>query len=235
MNTDGLKIYTLPLVIDWKPLDHKTMLDIGLSIFRAGAAEDFAAVSAESGEPLITSMVPGKELTEIDPSMVLIKAPLSAYELWQFQRKKRDVRQDFFERWNATVSETGTGRPVDAILAPVAPFTAVPHGKNWRVWYPLETSIGTLIDYHSYLGYTMVWNFLDCPALAMPVSRVNPLIDVKRSAHEFLNASDRSVYELYEPKTFKDAPIGFQIVGRKHEDEAVIAMAEIVDEALKAL
>lgn len=109
-----------------------------------------------------------------------------------------------------------------------------------------------LIGYHSYLGYTMVWNFLDCPALAMPVSRVNPLLDVKRPAHEFLNDSDRSVYELCmfffpficsrpinvfhidEPETFEDAPIGFQIVGRKHEDEAVIAMAEIVDAALKA-
>ncbi|KAG6896138.1 hypothetical protein C0993_008733 [Termitomyces sp. T159_Od127] len=37
-----------------------------------------------------------------------------------------------------------------------------------------------------------------------------------------------------EPETFKDAPIGFQVVGRTHEDEAVIAMAEIVDAALKA-
>ncbi|KAG5352034.1 hypothetical protein C0989_004129 [Termitomyces sp. Mn162] len=117
-------------VIDWKPLDHKSMLDIGLSIFRAGAAEDFAAVSAESGEPLITSMVPGKEITEIDPSMALIEAPLSAYELWQFQKKKRDLRQRHLEYWFATANQTGTGRPVDAIIAPVAPFTAVPHGKN---------------------------------------------------------------------------------------------------------
>lgn len=93
--------------------------------------EDFGAVNSESGEPLITSMVPGKELTDTDPSMVFTKAPLSAYELWQFQKKKRDMRQDFLERWIATVSETGTGRPVDAIIAPVAPFTAVPHGKNW--------------------------------------------------------------------------------------------------------
>ncbi|KAG5727460.1 Acetamidase [Termitomyces sp. T112] len=203
-------------VIDWKPLDHKSMLDIGLSIFRAGAAEDFAAVSAESGEPLITSMVPGKEITEIDPSMALIEAPLSAYELWQFQKKKRDLRQRHLEYWFATANQTGTGRPVDAIIAPVAPFTAVPHGKN------------------SYLGYTMVWNFLDCPALAIPVSRVDPAVDVKRPAHKFLSDLDKSIYELYEPEAFKNAPIGFQVVARTHEDEAVIAMAEIIDAALQA-
>ncbi|KAG6868648.1 hypothetical protein C0993_012692, partial [Termitomyces sp. T159_Od127] len=196
---------------NWSPPLSKAML----AIFRAGAAEDFAAVSAESGEPLITSMVPEKELRDIDPSMVLTEASISAYELWQFQKMKLDVRRDFLERWIETVSDTGTGRPIDAIIAPVAPFTAVPHGKN------------------CYLGYTMVWNFLDCPALTMPVSKVDPALDVNRPAQKFFNESDRSVYELYEPEEFKDAPIGFQIVGRKHEDEAVIAMAEIVDAALK--
>ncbi|KAG5352033.1 hypothetical protein C0989_004128 [Termitomyces sp. Mn162] len=70
----------------------------------------------------------------------------------------------------------------------------------------------------------MVWNFLDCPALAIPVSRVDPAVDVKRPAHKFLN----------EPEAFKNAPIGFQVVARTHEDEAVIAMAEIIDAALQA-
>ncbi|KAG6873891.1 hypothetical protein C0995_009670 [Termitomyces sp. Mi166 len=207
----------LPPVIDWKPPDHKTMLDVGLSIFSAGAAEDFAAVSAESGEPLVTSMVPGKEITDIDPFMLLTKASLSAYELWQCQKKKIDLRQDYLAYWISTVSETATGRPVDAIIAPVAPFTAVPHGKN------------------SYLGYTMVWNFLDWPAVVIPASRVDPALDIKKPAHEFLSDLDKMIYELYEPEIFEDAPIGFQIVGMTQEDEAVIAMAEIVDVALKAL
>ncbi|KAG6880002.1 hypothetical protein C0992_008209 [Termitomyces sp. T32_za158] len=202
-------------VIEWKPLDHKTTVDIGLSIFSAGAEEDFAAVSAESGEPLIKSMVPEKEL-ESDPTALLTKAPLSAYQLWQLHKKKQELRQSYLEHWLATANETGTGRPVDAIIAPVAPFTAVPHGK------------------YSYVRYTMVWNVLDYPALVIPVSRVDPALDVKKPAHEFLSDSDKSIYELYEPETFKDAPIGLQVVGRTHEDEAVIAMAEIVDTALKA-
>ncbi|KAG5727449.1 Acetamidase [Termitomyces sp. T112] len=203
-------------VIDWEPLDHKTMLDIGFSIFSAGAAEDFAAVSADVGEPLITSMVPGKETIDIDPFLVVNKAPLSAYELWQIQKKKLNLRQRYLEYWLATASKTGTGRPIDAIIAPVTPFTAVPHGKSPNI------------------AYTMVWNVLDYPALVIPVSRVDPTVDVKKPAHEFLSDSDKSVYELYDLETFKDAPIGFQVVGRTQEDEAVIAIAEIVDAALKA-
>jgi Asp-tRNA(Asn)/Glu-tRNA(Gln) amidotransferase A subunit family amidase len=36
------------------------------------------------------------------------------------------------------------------------------------------------------------------------------------------------------PETFKNAPVGLQLVGRSQEEEAVIAMTEIVDAALKA-
>jgi len=37
-----------------------------------------------------------------------------------------------------------------------------------------------------------------------------------------------------DPETFKDAPICIQVIGKTLEDEAVIAMGEIVDLALKA-
>jgi amidase len=37
-----------------------------------------------------------------------------------------------------------------------------------------------------------------------------------------------------DPKRFENAPIGLQVVGRTLEEEAVIAMTEIVAGALKA-
>ena len=36
-----------------------------------------------------------------------------------------------------------------------------------------------------------------------------------------------------DPETFKDAPICIQVVGKTLEEEAVIAIGEIVDSALK--
>ncbi|KAG6906122.1 hypothetical protein DXG01_015796 [Tephrocybe rancida] len=205
-------------VIDWKPLEHQALVDVAFSIFGGGATKDFEAVSAESGEPRITSMVPGQETTT-HTELVKVKqghSP-SAYDMWQFHKRKRDLRQAYLEHWLATASDTGTGRPVDAIVAPVAPFTAVPHGK------------------HATVAYTTVWNVLDYPALVIPVSKVDQALDVKKPAHEFLNELDESNYEFYEPEVFKDAPIAFQVVGRTHEEEAVLAMGEIVDRALKAI
>ena len=38
---------------------------------------------------------------------------------------------------------------------------------------------------------------------------------------------------LDEPDVFKDAPISIQLIGRTLEEEAVIRMGEIVDNALK--
>jgi len=36
------------------------------------------------------------------------------------------------------------------------------------------------------------------------------------------------------PEAFENSPVGLQVIGRTHEDEAVIAMAEILDVALSA-
>jgi amidase len=38
--------------------------------------------------------------------------------------EKRQFQKQYMEYWNSTSSLTGTGRPVDAIIAPVAPFAA---------------------------------------------------------------------------------------------------------------
>ncbi|KAG6888254.1 hypothetical protein C0995_009455 [Termitomyces sp. Mi166 len=80
-------------------------------------AEGFALVKAAPGELLIKSMVPGKELMGDDSFMSTDQAaPALGY----------------LEHWLATANKTGTGRPVDAIKAPVAPFMAVLHSQNSR-------------------------------------------------------------------------------------------------------
>ena len=53
---------------------------------------------------------------------------IPSLELWDFHKQKRHLRKAYLDHWQATVGETGTGRPVDAIIAPVAPFAAPPHG-----------------------------------------------------------------------------------------------------------
>ncbi|KAF7347634.1 Amidase domain-containing protein [Mycena venus] len=184
------------------------------AIWNAAAAEDFMAAAAPTGEPVIASMGILQEDDELlfRPS----GAAISAFELWQVHKKKRDLRQEYLKHWEDTISQTGTGRPVDAIIGPMASYTAPPHGLN-------KTA-----------QYTMWCNLLDYPAMIIPVSKVDQALDAKQMREEFYTAEDQENYELYNPATYENAPISIQVVGRTMEEEAVIAMSEIVDEALRA-
>jgi len=52
----------------------------------------------------------------------------NAYELWRLHDEKRELRKSYLDHWQSTISRTGTGRPVDAIISPAVAHTAVPHG-----------------------------------------------------------------------------------------------------------
>jgi len=200
-------------VVTWHPLEHEKLVELTWAIFNAGSSEDFMITASKTGEPIISSMLPEGN----DPTIPFRPRVCgsTAYQLWQFQRARRDLRTRYLEHWNDTASSTGTGRPVDAIICPATPFVAPPHG------------------HFSYGHYTTVWNALDYTASVFPVTTVDPVLDVKQSRENFIGADDRKVYEMYDPEVFKDAPVSLQLVGRTLEEEAVIAMTEIVDAALK--
>ena len=42
----------------------------------------------------------------------------------------------------------------------------------------------------------MVWNVLDYPACVFPVTKVDPVLDRPKPAHEFLSEADQKTYEL---------------------------------------
>lgn len=43
------------------------------------------------------------------------------------------LRKSHLDYWESTKAVTGTGRPVDAIIAPAVAYTACPHGCNLYV------------------------------------------------------------------------------------------------------
>ena len=177
--------------------------------------------------------------------------PMSAFELWQIQKKRTDMRKLHLDMWEATTSLTGTGRPVDAILSPVAASVAPPHGMNRYGCVIEKIVIQNLTSYRD-ADYTMVWKGLDYPACVFPVSKFDPLLDKKVERSTFLSEKDEFTYKtcgcyatlqqtmtyffdsLDDPTLLTDAPVSLQLVGRTLEDEAVIGMTEIVDAALKA-
>ena len=118
-------------VVDWKPHRHIDLCTVTRHIWRSGSREDCLNVARLTNEPIIDTMSPDV-IDPINPEHppFLPPASISAYELWQLHKEKRELREEYLTHWEATATVTGTNRPVDAIIAPVAPFAAPPHGKN---------------------------------------------------------------------------------------------------------
>jgi hypothetical protein len=102
----------------------------------AGSYEDYTSVTSLSGEPLLAEMLPEKE-----DEVMAHKPGISAYELWQVHRQKKQLQQEWLDHWNDTVKSTGTGRPIDALICPVGPIPATPHGRDPYVFMSLVPTL----------------------------------------------------------------------------------------------
>ncbi|KAI0639369.1 general amidase [Trametes polyzona] len=202
-------------VIEWKSLRHSEYIAVARSIWLADGSEDYNSCLT-TGEPLINSMDPKADPNDV-PAFRIPRQPLTAYQIWQLNKERRSLRKAYLDRWEATVSETGTGRPIDALIAPVAPYAAVPHGKT-------RSSI-----------YTVIWNSLDYPGLVIPVTKVDPVVDVLVPREEFWSEEDKVVHEMYDPEMYHGLPVGVQVVGPTLQEEVVLGAGEVIDAALKAL
>ncbi|CAK5269907.1 unnamed protein product, partial [Mycena citricolor] len=209
-------------VIDWEPHRHLEIYKNAEIIFAADGGHDFRE-QCEGSEPLIQTMSPitdSREKALDEPlSKALVGTPYhrTAYELWQLHKEKRELRKSHLDHWRATASKTGTGRPVDAIISPAVAYPAVPHGQNTDSFY------------------TTLCNALDYACSVFPVTFVDPELDDPHPPHEFYNEEDAHIFNLYAADMFPGCPIGLQLIGGTQEEEAVIAMTEIVDKALQNL
>lgn len=82
----------------------------------------------------------------------------------------REYRKEYMERWNATQKVTGTGRPIDGIISPLAPS---PSSEPLR---------------YRYYSYTTWVNVIDYPSCVIPVTTADqnvdtPLTDFKPLSH----------------------------------------------------
>ncbi|PVF94556.1 amidase [Serendipita vermifera] len=211
-------------VIQWQPYKHVELYEAQWTIETADLAEDILTECRATGEPYITSLDPVNVDAELnapvgcDPPQKpspFHTEHLSAYQLWKTHERKRQLRKDYLDYWMRSALDTGTGRPIDALISPVAPFAAPPHGKN------------------NHCNYTMLFNALDYPAIAFPVTTVDQEKDIIVERTSFYSDADKANHEMYDPQVFRDAPVGLQLVARTQEEEALLGMMEIVDEALR--
>jgi amidase len=120
---------------------------------------------------------------------------------------------------------------LDAILMPPAPHTAVP------------------LDRWTSITYTGLWNYLDYPAIVIPVDQVQDIDSVDDLSNAKFGPDDEKLYSLCRhyflpkalrfkltnaftdtgPEQYKGAPICIQVVGYRQKDEALIKTAGVLD------
>lgn len=208
------RLKTLPnvSVVDWQPHLHDEAWAIISSLyFTDGGAEDTAAIAA-SGEPW-------RPLTKwIIKENPCVKN-LSTGELSYWLEEREAYRKEYAKVWNdtATGQDPLTGEPqgaVDVILCPAGPGVAPAHNTA-RYW-----------------SYTSQWNLLDYPAVVFPVDKVNAGKDCVEEGYKPMSGQDQDNWKLYDPQLFDGLPISLQLVGRRFEDEKVLAVLEYIKDSI---
>lgn len=211
-------------IVQWDSAGHRECIEIMVSqhnkirishtisdddkdlFYTADGGEDIRREVEASGEPFIPHV----------QGLVTRGKAISVYEYWQLNKRKLAAQNAYNDKWNRIRSPT-SGEPVDVILMPTMPHTAVPH-RTCR-----------------WVGYTKVWNFLDYTALSFPAGVVDKAVDVLPATnYEPRNEYDSWNWKLYNSETMHGHPVGLQIVGRRFEEEKVLGVAAVIERILQA-
>lgn len=109
------------------------------------------------------------------------------------------------------------GRVMDAIISPATPHAGAEHDKFGR-----------------HVGYTGVWNIMDFPGVTFPVLNADRQLDAKEKhapAH-FHGVIDEEIWQNYSAEKVHGVPTSVQIVGRRLEEEKLLALAKRVTDLL---
>jgi len=212
---DALKHYQEALiraghdVIEWQPLDHKRGWDLIVKLYLLDGGAEYYDTLRLSGEPAV-------QQTEWILKHAQGRQPYTVDEIFKLNLERENFRARALMHWSATSARTATGRPVDAILCPVAATLAPPHDTT--AWW----------------AYSSHWNLLDLPGVVFPAgifsARSSPSAQLQRPPR---NDLERSIQSQWDPMTYDNAPISLQLVGKRHNEEKLLAMLNVVEEVMR--
>ncbi|PPQ65493.1 hypothetical protein CVT26_000133 [Gymnopilus dilepis] len=144
----------------------------------------------------------------------------SVTEYWKLIYQKEQYIQRFYQEiWNT--------QGFDSIIAPVQAIPQLPHGG--------------CDNFSAMATATILYNMLDLPTGCLPVTRVNPSKDqlteewIKGPGHGspiFEAGIYTSKKALYDPEATKGMPINIQVACKRWEEEKVLAIMTVIDNAL---
>ncbi|KAL4810834.1 amidase signature domain-containing protein [Aspergillus unguis] len=190
-------------VIDWNPPSHKTATELAGTIYDFDGGADVQHHFELSGEGPAPQVIVANGLPQ-----------KTAMEIAKTNIAKREYQKQYLDYWNSTSQLTGTGRPVDAVIAPAAPHASV------------------IPTRYAHVGYTAVFNLLDYTSAVIPVTTADKNVDIA-SPREFLGELDEKIYNGYDADVYDGAPAGVQVFGRRLQEEKILVLAEYVAGAIK--
>ncbi|KAI9689272.1 MAG: hypothetical protein M1820_010183 [Bogoriella megaspora] len=147
--------------------------------------------------------------------------PRSTFEQWKLVAQRELFRATWYDWWKDPSND------FDVILCPPNATPAVPH-----------RGMGQAV---SSCGYTFLWNLLDYTAGIVPVTKVDReqdgLVDGRIEGKRIreLNGVARGAYAKghYDVDDMHGLPVAVQVVGKRLEEEKVLAIMRRVEEALR--
>jgi amidase len=196
-------------VIDWRPVEHKEAWELIVKLYLLDAGAEYYDTLEASGEPAVKQ-------TKWILDHAKGRQPFTTSEIFKLNSEREALRARALAHWNATQARTASGRPVDAILCPVAATLAPPHDST--CWW----------------GYSSHWNLLDLPGVVFPVGRFSAGDELPSQSERIpRNDIEEFIQNQWHPATYENAPISLQLVGRRHNEERLLAMLNIVENVLR--
>ncbi|KAL1852907.1 hypothetical protein Daus18300_011989 [Diaporthe australafricana] len=203
------------------PFEHHPGAEEAAELWGRAAYADLSFAHAQfraSGEPVDALMPPA-----FDPEKKEA-APLTAGEVQELNVRVRKYREAYLRHWGETAGhpENTTGRPVDVVVTPIAPYSAARIGKIRYGGYPLPVVLN------------------DQSAAVLPVITTDKDIDVIRplaipagvTKEQYVTAN-RKVHQDYDPDVYHGMPVNVQVIGRRFQEEKVLAITEYIDSLIK--
>ena len=194
-------------IIEWKPPSHQKLLGISFKTWTYDGGKDVHDAFALSGE----TMSPQIKLSYGDKP----REQFTASQVAANNVEKRQFQKEYLEYWNSTAEETDTGKPVDGVICPLAPYPAARP------------------ELYKYYGYSVWVNGLDYTSVVLPVTTSDKSVDKYKEGYQPIGDLDKDVVEAYDAEMYDGAHVSVQIVGRRFTEEKMLAIAEYVGQLLK--
>lgn len=73
----------------------------------------------------------------------------------------------------------------------------------------------------------------DAPATVFPVTFVDKNKDHERKNFVPIDEQDELIQSMYDPQLYDGVPVCLQLVGKRYQEESLLAVTEVVDNLIK--